>query len=131
MDLQTFSEILKVLLQVANIAVLGYALYKFLNKPHDTLETKHEELKKRVDEHDVKIREVEKSLHQGNDKFREQDETNATFKSVMLAFVDFEIAYCLHTSYEFTDDLMRAKKELQDYLSRGGKHEKDECKENR
>lgn len=131
MDLQAFSEILKVFLQVANIVVLGYALYKFLNKPHDTLEEKHEELKKRVDEHDVKIREVEKSLHQGNDKFREQDETNAAFKSVMLAFVDFEIAYCLHTNYEFTDDLMRAKKELQDYLSRGGKHEKDERKENR
>ena len=71
MDLQAFSEILKVFLQVANIVVLGYALYKFLNKPHDTLEEKHEELKKRVDEHDVKIREVEKSLHQGNDKFRE------------------------------------------------------------
>ena len=50
MDLQAFSEILKVFLQVANIVVLGYALYKFLNKPHDTLEEKHEELKKRVDE---------------------------------------------------------------------------------
>lgn len=118
MGLQEFSDILKVLLQVANIAVLGYAAYKFLNKPHDSLESKHEELKKRVDEHDVKLKEVEESLHQGNDRFREQEQTNATFKSVMLSFVDFEIAYCLHTNYEFTEDLKKAKKELQEYLTK-------------
>ena len=117
MDLQMVSEYLGLFLQVANIAVLGYALYKFLNKPHDSLETKHEELKRRVDGHDIKIKDMEESLHQGNDRFREQEKTNATFKSVMLAFIDFEIAYCLHTNYEFTDDLMKAKKELQDYVS--------------
>lgn len=117
MDLQSFSEYLKICLQIANIIVLGYALYKFLNRPHDSLESKHEELKKRVDEHDVKIKDVEESLHHGNDKFRELNKTNATFKSVMLAFIDFEIAYCLHTNYEFTEDLMKAKKELQDYVS--------------
>ena len=73
---------------------------------------------KRVDKHDARLEDIEESLLRGNDKFREQEETNATFKTVMLAFVDFEIAYCLHTNYEFTEDLMRAKRELQDYLSR-------------
>lgn len=108
--MEAFSEILKVVLQMANIIVLGYALYKFLNKPRNELENK-------VDEHDVKIKELELSLKQGNDRFREQDKTNATFQSVMLAFIDFEIAYCMHTNYEFTDDLKKAKKELQDYLA--------------
>ena len=118
MNIQDFSEILKIVLQIANCAIIGYGLYRFLNKPHDSLEQKHETLEKRVDEHDVQIKEVKQSLREGNDKFRNQEETNATFKSVMLAFVDFEIAYCLHTDYELTDDLMKAKKELQDYLAR-------------
>ena len=116
--MELFSELLKVVLQVANIVIIAYALYRHLNKPHDDLAQKHEALEKRVSEHDLKIKEVEESLKQGNDRFREQEQTNATFKSVMLAFVDFEIAYCLHTNYEFTDDLMKAKKELQDYLAK-------------
>ena len=118
MNLGLFSEILKVFLQIANITVLGYALYKFLNKPHTNLES-------RVTTLEVELKETRQSLLQGNDKFREyeirfneQEKTNGTFKSVMLAFVDFEIAYCLHTNYEFTEDLMKAKKELQEYLAR-------------
>lgn len=119
-----FSEILKVILQVAQVIALIYAGYKFTRKPHDTLEDKHKELEKRVDKHENRLDDIEESLLQGNDRFRDQEATNATFKSVMLAFVDFEIAYCLHTNYEFTDDLMKAKMELQDYLARGNKHEK-------
>lgn len=118
MDLNGFSEVLKVLLQIANIVVLGYALYKFLNKPHDTLEIKHEELKKRVDEHDVKLKEVEDSLHQGNDKFRSQKDLNEVFINCMLAFIDFEMAYCAHTGYTDTEDLDKAKETLQKYLAR-------------
>lgn len=117
MDFQNLSDFLKVFLQVAQVVTILYAVYKFTRKPHDSLESKHDELKKRVDEHDLKLKEIDNSLHKGNDIFRDQEKTNATFKSVMLAFVDFEIAYCLHTNYEFTDDLMKAKKELQDYVS--------------
>lgn len=123
MDLNGLSEFLKVFLQVANVIVLGYALYKFLNKPHDTLETKVEQLSRQVDELNIKLKEVNESLHQGNDKFRQQEETNATFKSVMLSFVNFEIAYCLHTDYPHTAELMDAKEELESYLT-GNKHEK-------
>jgi hypothetical protein len=123
MDLNGFSEILKVLLQIANVVVLGYALYKFLNKPHDTLETKVEELSQQVDELNIKLKEVNESLHHGNDKFRQQEDINSTFKSVMLSFVNFEIAYCLHTNYPNTEELMEAKTELESYLT-GKRHEK-------
>ena len=94
----------------ANIIILAYAFFKFLNKPQDTLNT-------RVTLLETELRDIKASLVQGNDKFKEQERTNATFKSVMLAFVDFEIAYCLHTNYEFTEDLMKAKQELQEYVS--------------
>lgn len=117
MNTQTMLLIMQMILSFSNICIIGYGFYKFINKPHDTLETKHEELKKRVDEHDVKFKEIDDSLHQGNDKFREQASTNAIFKSVMLSFVNYEIAYCIHTGYEHTEDLFKAKQELEDYLT--------------
>ena len=126
MDLQAISSYAGLFLQFANIVVITYGLYKFMSKPHDTLEEKHEALAKRVDKHDQKIEDIEESLLKGNDKFREQEETNATFKSVMLSFINFEIAYCIHTGYEHTEDLILAKKELESYLSGKSKHhEKD------
>ena len=125
MNIQDISSALGLLLQLANIVIIGYGLYKFLNKPHDTLEEKHEELVKRVDKHDAKIEDIEESLLKGNDKFREQEETNATFKSVMLSFINFEIAYCIHTGYEHTEDLLIAKKELETYLAGKKHYEKD------
>lgn len=125
MNMQDLSSGLGLLLQLANIIIIGYGLYKFLNRPHDTLEAKHEALEKRVDKHDAKIEDIEESLRKGNDKFRSQEETNASFKSVMLSFVNYEIAYCIHTGYEHTEDLMNAKHELENYLSGKRYYEKD------
>ena len=118
MNTQTILLIMQMILSFGNICIIGYAFIKFLNKPHDTLETKHEELKRRVDEHDVKFKEVEESLHHGNDKFREQKEINEVFINCMLAFIDFEMAYCLHTGYEYAEDLVEAKNVLQKYLAK-------------
>ena len=83
-----------------------------------------ENLKNRVETLEAETKVIKESLHYGNDKFREQEETNATFKSVMLSFVNFEIAYCLHTDYKYTDELMKAKDELERYLSGKKRHEK-------
>lgn len=114
------SDVLKIVLQVAQVLTLLYAVYKFTRKPHDTLEEKHKVLEQRVNEHDVEIKEVKASLKQGNDKFRKQEETNATFRSVMLSFVNFELAYCQNTGYEDNKDLLDAQRELNEYLT--GKH---------
>ena len=81
------------------------------------------DLKRRVDGHDIEIGDIKQALKLGNDRFREQEDTNATFKSVMLSFVNFEIAYCLHTNYPHTEELMDAKRELEQYLT-GNNHEK-------
>lgn len=116
MNTQTMLFVMQMILSFGNVCILCYGFFKFLNKPHSTLETKHEELKRRVDEHDVKLKEIDESLHENDEQFRKQDQTNAVFKSVMLSFVNYEIAYCIHTGYEHTDDLYKAKKELEDYL---------------
>ena len=110
LSIATILPIAQLILSLSNIIILAYAFFKFLNKPQDTLNT-------RVTLLETEVRDIKTSLLQGNDKFKEQGKTNATFKSVMLAFIDFEIAYCLHTNYEFTEDLMKAKQELQEYVS--------------
>ena len=117
MNLSDFKDILQVIIQIATIVTLSYTLYKFTRKPHDTLETRHNELKKRVDEHDVKFKEVEESLHHGNDKFRKQADLNEVFINCMLAFIDFEMAYCSSTGYKDIDDLKNAKATLRKYLA--------------
>jgi len=120
MTLEGMSDVLKVGLQLAQVIALIYAGYKFTRKPHDTLAEKHTELEKRVDGHDLKIKEVEESLKQGNDRFREQNteirKLKTTFKSVVLAFINFEIAYCMDTKYEHTEELIKAKEALEKYL---------------
>lgn len=88
-----------------------------------TAEQPFNDLKRRVDGHDIEISDIKQALKLGNDRFREQEETNATFKSVMLSFVNFEIAYCLHTNYPHTEELIQAKDELESYLT-GHKHER-------
>lgn len=118
MNTQNILPILQLLLTTGNLCVMAYALFKFLNKPHDTLETKHDELKKRVDEHDVKFKEIEESLHHGNDKFRQQADINEVFINCMLAFIDFEMAYCSATGYKDLEDLDNAKQTLRKYLAK-------------
>lgn len=116
--MEAFSEILKVILQIANIVVLGYALIKFLNRPHDTLSDKLEALEHKVDELSLKLKEVEDSLKQGNDRFREQDDTNEVLIRSVLALIEFEISYCLTEHKEPSKDLERAKEDLHSYLSK-------------
>ena len=105
------SDNLQLILSVCQLAVMVFAFYKFLRKPHDTLEEK-------VTKMEGKIEEIDKSLRQGNDKFREQQETNEMFISCMLSFINFEIAYCIHTGYEHDKDLIKAKETLEHYLAK-------------
>lgn len=80
-------------------------------KPHNNLED-------RVKTLEVKVTEVTDSLLKGNDRFRDQKALNEVFVNCMLAFIDFEIVFCQHSGYEYSSDLMRAKKILQEYLAR-------------
>lgn len=115
--LNQFSDWLKIILQIANMVIIGYGLYRFLHKPHDTLADEVKQLKAKTIELELEQKELKQSINASFEKHRKQDKTNAVFKSVMLSFVNYEIAFCLHTDYKDTTDLLNAKKELQDYLS--------------
>ena len=111
MDITTVLPIFQLILTFGNICVLAYALFKFLNRPHDTLED-------RVNAHEVEIADIKKSLLQGNDRFREQDDTNEVLIHSVLALIEFEIQYCLTEHKEPSKDLERAKDDLHSYLSK-------------
>lgn len=110
MDILSVLPILQMLLTFMNICVLAFAFVKFLGKPRNTLEEK-------VQRHEIKIAEIEASLKQGNDRFRRQETTSEVMQTCMLALIDFELSYCIHTNYTDTADLERAKVKLHEHLS--------------
>ncbi|MBO7715381.1 MAG: hypothetical protein J6S85_17595 [Methanobrevibacter sp.] len=107
-------EILPVFqLAVSICTLLGmfYAFKKFIERPHDNLES-------RVIALELKQKETDQKLHQGNDRFKKQDDTNEVFINCMLAFIDFELSYCSHTDYKYTEDLDKAKDTLRKHLAK-------------
>ena len=83
-----------------------------------TLTESIKSVEKRIDVLDLLIKDMQKSLDSSHEKHREQKNTNEVFITSMLAFIDFEIAFCQHTKYEYTDDLYKAKETLQKHLAR-------------
>lgn len=116
--LNTFSDILKVLLQVAQVVALIYAGYKFTRKPHDTLDEKHKQLEKRVIEQDYRIAKMEESLLHGNDKFRDIDNVLEVILRSVFAILEFEVHYCETEQKPVSKNLERAKDDLHDYLAK-------------
>lgn len=107
----TISEILRLILTLANICVLLYCFYKFLGKPHDSLES-------RVSVLEVKQKENEQSLHQGNDRFREHGRTIEMLIRATLALLEFEVHYCETEQKPISQNLEKAKNDLNDYFAK-------------
>lgn len=123
---QSILPVLQLVSQIAILLGMIYGFYKFINKPHDTLET-------RVTALEIELKDTKASLLQGNDRFRrheklfkKQRKTNAAFKSIILAFVNFEIAYCQHTNYEFTSEIVKAKTEIEELLTGADEYDEED-----
>lgn len=101
---------LQIFLGFCNVCIMLAIFKAFLLKPHNSLE-------ERIKSLEVKVGEMQDSLYQGNDRFREQKAMNEVFINCMLAFIDFEISFCQKTGYDNSEDLMRAKSVLQSYLA--------------
>lgn len=105
---------LQFILNLCTLAGMLYAFKRYINKPREDLAAKVAELEYKVKEHDT-------SLKQGNDKFRKQNNINEVFVSTMIAFINFEIAFCYESGYKNNSDLLKAKNTLEQYLA--GKNE--------
>lgn len=111
MDTQTTLSIMQLILASGNICIMAYAFSKFLAKPHDTLE-------QRVTSLEVKIDEIEDSLKQGNDRFRELNTTTEVLINSTLALIEFEIQYCYTENKPISNGLEEAKNNLNRFLAK-------------
>lgn len=109
--MQTLLTILQIFLAFCNSCIMLFLFKNFLSRPRN-------DLADRITKVEIKVEEVQESLKQGNDKFRDQKMMNEVFINCMLAFIDFEIAFCQSSGYENSSDLMKAKTTLQDYLAK-------------
>ena len=96
---------------VGTLATMLFALYTFIRKPHDTLES-------RVKTIEIKVDDIESSLHLGNDKFREQNETNEVLIRSVFALLEFEVHYCETEQKPISKNLEMAKDDLHNFLAR-------------
>lgn len=117
MNINAILPIFQLILNFGNICVLAFTLYKFLNKPHDSLADEVKKLKEEIAKLNVTIEKMQQSLDASHNKHREQDRTNKAFKRVFILLANFEVRYCQETGFEHTDDLIQAKKELDEYLA--------------
>ena len=113
MTSDAFMTIIQLILSIGQLCIMGYALSKFISKPHNDLNTRVTKLEVRVDD-------VEESLKQGNDRFREQAKTNEVIIHSVLALIEFEMQYCLTEHKEMSSGLSKAKEDLHNFLSSRG-----------
>lgn len=111
--LQLILMIFQLLVAICTFIGMMYAFKVFLSKPKDSLESRVVVLEKEVDN-------LKKSLHQGNDRFRKQDDTNEVILHSILALIEFEFQYCITEKVTMTDELKNAKEDLQRFLSKRG-----------
>lgn len=113
--MQTTLLIMQIMLAFFQICVFLWAFKTFLRKPTTTLEEKVMEL-------EVTVKNIQASLLQGNDKFRENDKAIEAMMRSIIALTEFEIEYCLTEHKQPSRGLMDAKENLNAFLAgkRGG-----------
>lgn len=111
MTVQDILQVMQLILTFGNICIIGYAFVKFMGKPHNTLES-------RVNTIEVEITEIKRSLMQGNDRFRAQDDVNEVILHSTLALIEFEMQYCLTEHKQMSSGLEKAKDDLNHFLSK-------------
>ena len=109
--MQTASEIMKMILQVANICIIAYGFYKFLGKPHSTLE-------QRVVVLENEIKDLKRSQDKTNDELEHNDDSIQVIQTALLALIEFEIQFCISHNEGISEELKKAKDMLHDYLAR-------------
>ena len=98
---------MQLFLTFGNCCIMLFAFKTFLTKPHTTMEEQLKDLEKRIDVIDLVLKDIQKSLDSSHEKHRQQKDTNEVFITSMLAFIDFEIAFCLQEGPSFDKNSWR------------------------
>lgn len=111
MDVQTVLPYFQLLVTCGTFLGMLYALKKFVDKPHDSLE-------QRVSILEVKFKEHDNSLNSSHEKLRDEKRTDSLIITSLIALIEFETDYCLkHGGESISPGLLDAKKKLYEFLS--------------
>lgn len=110
---QTLSQGMQLFLQFANICIILFGFYKFLGKPHYTLE-------ERIKTLEAEIKDLKDARRVEENRYKDQHATNEVLIKSVLALVEFEINSCLKDDKEVSKGLEEAKEDLHSFLSKRG-----------
>ena len=115
-------QYMDLILKFANIVIIGYAAYRFTKRPHDSLQERIRALEDKVEkldkEVDLRQRDFEQQLRQGNDKFRSISNILEVLLTCTLALINFEVHYCESEHKDISEDLEDARKVLNKCLAK-------------
>lgn len=115
-------QYMELILKFANIVIIGYAAYRFTKRPHDSLQERITALEDKVEkldnEVDLRQRDIEQQLRQGNDKFRSISNILEVLLTCTLALINFEVHYCESEHKDISEDLEDARKVLNKCLAK-------------
>lgn len=125
--IQTITQYSDLFLKLANILTLLFMFWRFTRKPQETLESRINTLEEKVknleSKTDLRHKDFEQQLRQGNDKFRAIEKFIEILLTCSLALINFEVNYCTTEHKEISGDLEEARKALNKCLSKINKEE--------
>lgn len=107
--LQMFLLVIQLILALGNVCVMLYALTKFIEKPHDTLEG-------RVTALEEKVKAMDNSLQNGSGHFKDLDESSEVILKSTLALLDAVMQMAAIENKTVSEDLRDARKNLKEFL---------------
>lgn len=120
--INTITQHMDAFLKLANIIAILFAAYKFTRKPQETLSERLDALEEKVDKLDTEIevrqKDFEQQLRQGNDKFRSISNILEVLLTCTLALINFEVHYCESEHKDISEDLEDARKVLNKCLAK-------------
>lgn len=124
---KTITEYSDLILKLANVLMLGFMFWKFTRKHQESLEERVSALEERMEkaetEADLRQKEIEQQLRQGNDKFRSIGNFLEVLLTCTLALINWEVHYCESEHKDISSDLEDARKALNKCLSKFNKED--------
>ena len=109
--MQMIVTLVQLTLNLGSLAIMIYALVRFLKKPQESIE-------ERIKALEVEVDAIKASIRQDDKRFEYQFDTNEVIINSLLALIEFEIQYCLTENKTPTKALSDAKDKLNAFLSR-------------
>lgn len=107
---QIIQSNITLILSVAQLVTVAYALYRFTRKPHDSLE-------ERVKSLETRVTKLEDQSQDWEDRFIKIEKALNVLIHSNLSLIEYEMQYCLEENKEMSDGLKESKKALHDFLA--------------